>query len=393
MARTRSTWWITIGVAAGLLVLLLVGWQLALRQFQAAVLASLGPRASVAEWSVGIGGIELRDVRIRADRTGKEAWPAEDELRAARLWLVPQWRSVWASGGAEWRLSRVRAEGLYLSVWRPRQGPLRWLPSLRDKADRDRRGAWMAPLLLAAASGAGPMAGRPPAGSGESTRTVLIDEVQLSDAAVDFHDASVGRPAHRLQLAGLQARLGPMVWPALDRSVPVSLRGLLKGQPGGRDSRDGEVRIDGELTPATRDATLAVRLRGVDLRVLQPYLLRLNEGGIERGLVDLDLDATVKAQRLRAPGRVVFTGLELAARPGLLGSFAGLPQQLVLTAVREQGRIELKFTLEGRLDDPAFSLNENLLTRLSVGLAQALGVSVGGVVEGLGSVIKGLFGR
>ena len=393
MARTHKPWWILIGVLAGLLVLGLLAWQLALRQFQAAVLESLGPRASVAEWSVGFGGVELRGVRIRADRTGKDAWPAEDELRADRLWLLPQWRSLWSSGGSEWRFGRVRAEGLYLSVLRPRQGPLRWLPSLRDKPDKDRRGALMAPVLLTAASGAEGMLLGAPTAPGEPLRTVYIDEVQLSDAAVDFHDASVGRPAHRLQLAGLQARLGPMVWPALDRSVPVSLRGLLKGQAGGRDSRDGEVRIDGELTPATRDAHLKVGLRGVDLRVLQPYLLRLNEGGIERGLVDLDLDATVEAQRLRAPGRVAFTGLELAARPGLLGSFAGIPQQLVLTAVREQGRIELKFTLEGRLDDPAFSLNENLLTRLSVGLAQALGVSVGGVVEGLGSVIKGLFGR
>lgn len=393
MARTRKPWWILIGVLAAGLVLLALAWQLALRQFQAAVLASLGPRASVAEWSVGLGGIELRGVRIRADRTGKDAWPADDELRAERLWLVPQWRSVWASGGSEWRLGRVRAEGLYLSVWRPRQGPLRWLPSLRDAVGQARRGALAAPILLAAASGAGPLTASPQAAPGEPRRKVHIDEVELHNAALDFHDASVGRPAHRLQLASLEATLGPMVWPALNRAVPLSLRGVLKGQPGGRDSRDGEVRIDGDLTPATRDAKLKVRLRGVDLRVLQPYLLRLNEGGIERGLVDLDLDATVQAQRLRAPGRVVFTGLELAARPGLLGSFAGLPQQLVLTAVREQGRIELKFTLEGRLDDPAFSLNENLLTRLSVGLAQALGVSVGGVVEGLGSVIKGLFGR
>lgn len=145
--------------------------------------------------------------------------------------------------------------------------------------------------------------------------------------------------------------------------------------------------------PASRDAQLAVRLRGIDLRVLQPYLLRVNEGGVERGFVDLDLDATVRAQRLQAPGRVVFSGLELASRPGVFGSFAGLPEQLVLAAVRERGRIELKFTLDGRLDDPAFSLDENLATRIAVGLAQSLGVSVGGVVQGLGQVIKGLFGR
>ena len=57
------------------------------------------------------------------------------------------------------------------------------------------------------------------------------------------------------------------------------------------------------------------------------------------------------------------------------------------------GRIEVAFTLEGRLDDPAFSLNENFATKLAGGLAETLGVSLGGVVEGVGNVIKGLFGR
>jgi hypothetical protein len=51
------------------------------------------------------------------------------------------------------------------------------------------------------------------------------------------------------------------------------------------------------------------------------------------------------------------------------------------------------FTLEGRLDDPNFSLNESFALKVAGGLASALGVSLGGVVEGVGNVIKGLFGR
>jgi hypothetical protein len=101
----------------------------------------------------------------------------------------------------------------------------------------------------------------------------------------------------------------------------------------------------------------------------------------------------VQAQRLNAPGRVTLTGLELAPAPGPLGTFAGVPRAAVLAAMARNGRIEVAFTLEGRLDDPAFSLNESLATRIAGGLAESLGVSLGGVVEGVGSVIKGLFGR
>ena len=63
------------------------------------------------------------------------------------------------------------------------------------------------------------------------------------------------------------------------------------------------------------------------------------------------------------------------------------------SAAMVSSRIEVGFTLEGRLDDPAFSINDNLATKLAGGLAETLGVSLGGVVEGVGSVIKGLLGR
>ena len=57
------------------------------------------------------------------------------------------------------------------------------------------------------------------------------------------------------------------------------------------------------------------------------------------------------------------------------------------------GRIEMEFRLEGRIDDPQFSINELFAARFAVGLAEKLGVSLGGVVEGVGSIVKGLFGR
>ncbi|MFG5410033.1 DUF748 domain-containing protein [Piscinibacter sakaiensis] len=205
---------------------------------------------------------------------------------------------------------------------------------------------------------------------------MLVGTLALHGATLDFLDARVARPPHRLHFSGLQAELGPIAWPALDQPMPLRIDAVMHGT----------------LTPATRDARLALRLDGVDLRVLQPYLLRLNEGGVERGRLDLQVDATVRGQQLHAPGRVRFSELALGRR-GVLDTVAGVPQQLVLKAMEERGRIELDFVLEGRLDDPAFSLEENLSTRIAVGLAKALGVSVGGLVEGLGSVVKGLFGR
>ena len=58
--------------------MLLLAFRLALGELRGGVESALGPRGSVGHVSVGWTGVELRDVRIRAERGGKRPWPAED---------------------------------------------------------------------------------------------------------------------------------------------------------------------------------------------------------------------------------------------------------------------------------------------------------------------------
>ena len=49
-------------------------------------------------------------------------------------------------------------------------------------------------------------------------------------------------------------------------------------------------------------------------------------------------------------------------------------------------------TLEGRLDDPKFALNEKIRERIAVGLADAVGASVKNDVKSVGDAISGPLG-
>ena len=366
-----------ITAAAALALLAAAAWggyRLALHRLQAAVLDALGPRASVGALEVGWQGVTVHELRIAAERGGSPAWPAPDELRASRVHLVPDLRSAWP--GAAWRLHSVDVQGAYLSLLRTRDGRLRLLPALLERAEAPTRSGGLVGMVLAGAAA-------PP-----SSPALRIGEVRLHGAVVELHDASVRSPPHKLRLVDLEATLGDLVLPQADTTMPLTLRAVLKGP-----QRDGRLAIDGELGLARRDARLDAHFDGVDLVALQPYLLKVAEGGVKRGTLDLRLQATVKANRLRAPGTVTLSGLVLGNSGGALGGLAGVPRQAVLAAMSRDGRIELKFTLEGRLDDPNFSLNESLATRVASGLAETLGVSVGGVVEGVGGLLKGLFGR
>jgi uncharacterized protein YhdP len=352
-----------IAAAAALAAVLIVmaGLHLASRQLQSRIESALGPRASVGAIDAGWTGIEVLDLRIK----GAPGWPAQDELRARRVRIVPDLRSLF---GGPWRIAKVRVEGGYVSALRTRDGKMRLVPALLDARS---------------AEPASTKHERPAA----ATPLLEIGQVELAAAGVDFFDASVRQPALQLRIADLDAEVGPLMLPALDKATGIKLDGVFKGP-----QRDGRIAIDGHYTPATRDAALHARFSGVDMVALQPYLLKVSEAGVRRGSLDLDLQATLVRNKLRAPGRLTLTNLELTS-DGPLSTFAGVPRKAVLAAMTQQGRLEVNFTLEGRLDDPSFSLNENLATRIASGMAESLGVSLSGMVKGLGGVVKGLFGR
>ena len=354
-------------LAAGVLVLglgVVLAYRVAVQRLQSGIEQALGPRSSVESIDVGWHAVVLHQLRIRAAK----GWPAEDELRAAQVTVVPDLGSLL---GGTWRVHSIAVDGAYVSILRTRSGALKVLPALLEAPAGERPQATPA---SASAPTAGPR--------------VRIGTVVLNNAAIDFFDASVRRPAHHMRIEQLQAELGPLVLPRLDVPLHLDLSGVFKGP-----RRDGRIRIAGTFTPATLDAHLRASVAHADLIALQPYILKFNEGGVRKGTLDLKIDATVTHRRLHAPGQVTLTDLELSSGKGAMSTFAGVPRQLVIAAMSRDHRIQVAFTLDGSLDDPKFSLNAAFAQRMAVGLAEQLGVSVKGVVEGMGSVIKGLFGR
>ncbi|WP_306478115.1 DUF748 domain-containing protein [Methyloversatilis sp.] len=320
--------------------------------------AALGPRGEVAKIEVGFGSVVLHDVRIRAVRDGKQGWPTDDELRARRVDVRPQLRDLLS---ARVRIERITVDGAYLSLLRTRDGALRVLPALLEQS----------PVTDDARNTPVP---------------VHVSRIELRDASLDFHDASVRRTPHRLALQALNAEIGPVDLPALDTASTLKLEGIVKGV-----RQDGRLTLQGEVVPATRDARLALSLRDVDLVAFQPYLIKAAETGVKRGTMDLDIRPVVVDKRLKAPGTLTLNGLELASG----GSFMGLPRAAVVGLMKDRDeRISVDFTLEGRIDDPSFSLNEGFATRVTGAVAESVGVSLGGLVRGVGSagssVVKGV---
>ncbi|MGH7831354.1 MAG: DUF748 domain-containing protein, partial [Candidatus Binatia bacterium] len=152
-------------------------------------------------------------------------------------------------------------------------------------------------------------------------------------------------------------------------------------------------------------------LDGVDLVSLQPYLVRKGEARVSRGTLDLNLKSEVRNKQLDGKGKMIIRQLEFAPSGSYLDTFMGIPRTAVISFLKDhEDAIDVDFALKGDIGKPSFSLNETLATRVAAAVAGQLGVSIkglaegveavarkgvegaGGVVEGIGSALRGLLG-
>lgn len=320
----------------------------ATRALKSQIESALGPHGEIGEIRVGFSAIEVLDLRIKAAK----GWPSEDELRAKRVTVTPDLAALLSRS---FRVSSIEIEDAYLSMLRRKDGKVLVLPSLLDAA-------------------ASPQGAQKP---GESLPEIILGSVVLQNSAIEFFDATVRQPAHKMRLEQVKAKLGPLLLPKMNGRTAIELAGVVKGV-----QRDGQLLIRGSAELATRNSEVKTQLRGMDLVAFQPYLIKAADTGVKRGTLDLDLDSTVRDNRLHAPGTVTLSGLELSGS----GGFLGMSQNSLVSALKDkQGRITAKFVLEGNLADPKFSLNESFSGQIGLAVGKTLGLSLEGLAKGVGT--------
>jgi hypothetical protein len=358
----RSKRW-TLIIASSVIVLLLAGFlafQFAVRSLKGQVEKALGPHGEVKEINVGLSGIEIVGIRIRAPRNASTPWPAEDELRAERIKIVP---AILDLLSARVVVRSLLVEGAYISMLRTKDGRMRVLPDLLE-------------------NGTGPEASAD-GGRKDSGTAISVGKIELVNGTVEFFDATIRQPPFKLRLEQINASLGRLQLPELKGESPIKVDGIIKGV-----HQDGKVSISGSIELASKESGLTTRLRGVDLVSLQPYLIKAADTNIKRGALDLELNSAVRKGVLHAPGTLTLGDLELMpAAPA--GKIAGMSANAAIALMKNRkGKISVRFVLDGDISDPRFALNETVQKEISTSLAEMLGVSVGGLakgVEGIGS--------
>jgi hypothetical protein len=316
------------------------------------IVEALGPGSQIGALEVGWSSVDVVGLRIQ----GPKGWPTADALRTERVTVVPSLRSLL---GGEVRVTSITVTKPYVSALRTKDGKLRVVPSLLEQPTP---------------KGAG--------GASASAPPVHIGRITLADGVVEIFDATVAQPPLKIRLEQLQATVKDVLVPALTGKTTFDLAGVVKGV-----RQDGRATVAGWAEVATKDSSVKMDLRGVDLVAFQPYLSQAADVKVQKGALDLDITSDVRKNQLKAPGTVTIAGLEFAPSQGAMGSFMGMSRSAVVGAMKDKSnRIAVQFVLEGDISNPKFSLNEAFSTRMAASVAESLGVSLRGVAEGAGSL-------
>ena len=376
-----------LAALAGLLVLAVFGYAMFVRTLEQRVLQALGPRAHVGAIHYGYPTLELRDVAITT-AGAPYAWPASEELHVARIAFDATLADLWAAHrGAPLRVMQATIEDGSLSVLRL-PGHLVLLPALREQARAKAAGATGGDSEASAGDPTRYPTPGPPSGvpaPAQRPVTMILEHVHMEHVSVDLFDATLdaARPRHLVFSDG-RADVGHVALPAVAQPMTLDLQASLVGA-----GEPGRVAIRGSLAPGVHDADLSISLKNGDVAQLQPYLLRHGEAGVKSGRLDVQVDARVAQGAVHAPGHLTISNLQFDDDAG---TFAGVERRAVLAALTKNGRLDVHFTLDGRLDDPKFKLDEDLPGRIAIGIGAVVGVSVKGAVETLGDALKGLLG-
>ncbi|MGF6774453.1 hypothetical protein P3T18_006968 [Paraburkholderia sp. GAS199] len=363
MAMSKaSRWAIAVGSVVLLVIVVALGaLQFAQREIKARVVAALGPLGSAEHIDVGLTSVHLTNVLLKPP----PGWPAGDPLRADEIIITPDIRDMLAR---RTHIRDVVVRGFDVAVMRSKDGAIRILPNLRESVSS-----------ADANQTSGPAA---------APREKLVDHIRFEQGNFHFYDMSVGPPAFQVTVSNANATVDHLRLPALDEPTSLNVSGSIKGP-----AHTGTVAFGGWIKIASKDSQTTSTLRGIDVVMLDPYLLKKAgaKAQVTGGTVDLTVESTVRNYQLHAPGTLTVHNLQLADNGDPLDTFMSIPTKAAIAALKSHnGDITLHFVLDGDLRDPKFSVRESLLRRIGAGFAKGLGVSVEGVAKGAGETVKGL---
>ncbi len=211
---------------------------------------------------------------------------------------------------------------------------------------------------------------------------ITVKKIEVVNGSVDYLDRKTPVKPVLTKLRNIDFVMEDVEVPFADAFSHYVVSASIPGNRG-----TGTLKSSGKIKIRTKDMDLKANLRNLDITALKPYFQKQSPVDITKGFLDLDLNVKVVSQKLQAPGTAVLKGLEFQSGTGTGARFMGVPASLVVAFLKNSNNaIPVNFAIEGDLNNPRFDIKEDVMHRISVAMAEKLGVPIKGIPEAVTSI-------
>jgi hypothetical protein len=219
-----------------------------------------------------------------------------------------------------------------------------------------------------------------------------IQKVEIINGSLDYVDEEVSGEPVITELRNIDIESENIIFPLQDNFTDYRFTAKVSGKLSA-----GIIQSEGKIALKTFDMDSRVKADNLDVTHFKPYFRKKSTVNINRGFLDLDMDMKIISGKIDAPGRAVLRDLQFESGKGIKEKFLKLPVHAITAFLKDnKDRIAFDFTLQGDLDNPKFSLSEGVIDKLTIGLAEKLGLpveSISGSIVGLGAEGVGQIGK
>ncbi len=234
---------------------------------------------------------------------------------------------------------------------------------------------------------------------------VFIKNIEIINGSLDYLDRKVSTTPVMTQIRDIKLEINDILFPLGDNFSSYNLSATIPGR-----LSIGILNSMGKIKPKNKDMDCKVGLRRLDITEFKPYFQKKSDVNVKKGTFDLDMVIKVRSRKINAPGKATLRGLEFEKGSGISGTFLNIPRSAVINFLKNNNdEITVNFVLEGDIDNPKFNIREKFMERISIAIAEKLGLSIkkigesivtfgaegvkeaGKGIKGLGEGIKDIF--
>jgi len=201
---------------------------------------------------------------------------------------------------------------------------------------------------------------------------IVIRKIEIRNGSLDYLDRKASRKPVLTKLRNIDFECKDITYPLNDTFSTYWTTASIPGK-----LSTGIFKSTGQIKLKTMDTNSRIEIRKLDITGFKPYFQKRDDVNVAKGTLDFNMDIKVRSNKIHAPGMAVLRDLKFEKKSGMAKKSVNIPSSALIRFLKDNNnQIAVNFVLEGDLDNPKFSLREKFIEKVSVAIAQKVGLSI-----------------